>query len=226
MSHLSPSKKPSTTPRHVTPTKQTNQKPSLPDEILRMREDAAFNAALKPMYERSKVKNITYKHENCRQSMLTFIPRITTNKGFLKQSSVVGGFCDQIDFMSSNQKNPSTNEPVVVEALLETIFKKYPKSFDLFVNSKVKTTPQSRLNLQSSLAVMKDCNLTHTQMRKLNRHTHHHSDYRLFTPEYKMIEHNKKAPTPKITVVKVEVPNKPKEKDECERESEYVKKEG
>ena len=229
MSHSSPSKKPSTkpslTPRHVTPTKPSHPKPSIPDEILRMREDAAFNAALKPIYEKSKVRNITYKHVNSKQSMLTFVPRITKMAGFLRQSSAVGGLCDQIDFMSNNQKHPSTKEPVVVEALLQTILKKYPKSFNSFVNSNMKTTPPTRLDLNSSLALMKDCNLTQNQMRKMNQHTHHHTNYRLFTPEYKLTQHSNEAPTPKITVVKVDVPKKQKEKEECGIESVKVKKE-
>ena len=215
MSNSSPTKPPSSLHVKVTPTKTYR---SLPPHILQMKEEASLNATLKPLYEQSKVRKVILKHGNNKESMLTFVPQIVNKAWFLRSASRNGGLYDQVEFMSENKVDPSTQEPAGLTVLLDTLCKKYPKSFESYVNSRNLTNVPPRLDIHSSLAVMNDCKLTGAQMRKIDQHTQHHSNRRLFSPEYKLTELFNEAPTPRITVEKVSIPFA--ERDECDDEEE------
>ena len=198
----------------TTPTKSSSKsfvlstpaKPPVPDLIKQMRNEAAVNASLKPLFEKCKTETLTLKHANNKKSMLTFVHQINDEKWFWKNAKKSGGLFDQIEFMSSGEIDPSTSEPSIVSLLLDTIHKKYPVTFKKHVQAKKIVEAPSRLTVHESVAMMKDCNFTQTQMRKINRHMHHHLNYRPLAPDNDIRKFNSEAPVPKISVQTIPVP--------------------
>ena len=108
--------------------------------------------------------------------------------------------------MSNNQLETSTNEPTAVKMILDALLFKYPNTFQLFLKEKNLVNQPDRIGAAASVAAMSDCGLNHKQVEKLNRHIHHHANFRPFATKKSIATLSCGAPIPMVTSLELKKP--------------------